>query len=320
MNLNRLPGVTSIIPFQLMPQTIGITGGTGFVGRHLTPRLLAAGHKIVIFSRGKKPDDGDVRYAHWHPGNQEIDTAALHDIDAMVHLAGAGVADKHWTTARKGEIIASRVDATDFLVAQLQTYAPACKTFIAASATGYYGPDRSGHVFTEQDPPFDDFLARVCVAWEEASMQAAAAYRTVIFRFGIVLGKDGGAYPQLAEPMRFGIMPILGSGRQMVSWIHIEDIAGMIQSALAEDAYQGIYNAVAPAPVPHHMLMKTIAKAKGGIKIPAPVPPFVLRMMMGEASVEVLKSCTVSSKRVGAAGFRFRYPEVSEAVKAINDR
>ena len=150
-----------------------------------------------------------------------------------------------------------------------------------------------------------------------AVMKASENYRTVIFRFGIVLGKDGGAYPQLVGPMKFGIMPILGSGRQMVSWVHVDDVAGMIHAALEDESYRGVYNAVAPNPVMHRRLMNTIAQAKGGLKIPAPVLPFVLRIIMGEASIEVLKSCTASSEKVQEAGYVFRYPEIDAAVEAI---
>ena len=292
-------------------------GSTGFVGQHLTQLLVAAGHKVVVLSRSRKPDEGNIHFARWNPDKKEIDITALRELDAVVHLAGAGVADKRWTEARKKEIISSRVDATDFLINQLQAHAPECRAFIAASATGYYGADRGTQAFREDDPPVDDFLSQVCVQWEGASMKAAAFYRTVIFRFGIVLGKDGGAYPELAGPMKFGIMPILGSGKQIVSWVHVEDVAGMIKAALEDDTFKGIYNAVAPAPVPHRVLMKAIAAAKGGIRIPAPVPPFVLRIIMGEASVEVLKSCTVSSKKVQDAGYVFRYAEIDGAVKQI---
>ena len=120
-----------------MKQTIGITGGTGFVGRHLSKILVAAGHNVVIFSREAKAAEGSVRYAQWNPDKKEIDTAALRPLDAVVHLAGAGVADKRWTKARKAEILSSRVDATHFLINQLQAHAPSCKTFVAASASGY---------------------------------------------------------------------------------------------------------------------------------------------------------------------------------------
>ena len=298
-------------------KTIAIAGGTGFVGRHLAKKLVSLGHRVVVYSRSAKSGIGNLQYAVWDPALQTMDAAPLKDVDAVVNLAGAGVVDKRWSDSRKREIISSRVDATHFLIEQLRAHAPNCKTFIAASATGIYGPDKGGAPFKETDPAFDDFLAQVCRDWEAATLTAKAFYRTVIFRFGIVLGKDGGAYVQFAGPMKLGVMPILGSGRQVVSWVHVSDISGMIVAAIEGDAYSGIYNAVAPAPVPHKELMKAIAKAKGGLKIPVPVPPFVLRIMLGESSIEVLKSCTVSAQKAQDAGYVFRYPTIEEAAKAL---
>jgi uncharacterized protein (TIGR01777 family) len=299
-------------------KTIGITGGTGFVGRHITRILTGQGHKVIIFSRNPKPAKGGVQYAVWHPDGGQIDKEALQRIDAMINLAGAGVADKRWTAKRKEEIRKSRVEATYFLLQALKEHAPKCTAFAAASATGYYGPDREGlSPFTEAAPPYHDFLASVCADWEAASLSAADKYRTTVLRTGIVLGKDGGAWPELTGPMRFGIMPILGSGRQVVSWIHVEDLAGIYIEAVLNEAYNGVYNAVASHPVTHRVLMQTIAKAKGGLKIPAPVPPFVLQLIMGDASVEVLKSCTVSNEKVGAQGFAFQYPTIEGAVASI---
>ncbi len=304
-------------------QTIAITGGTGFVGRHIARRLVANGQSVIIFSRRPQPASGGIQYALWNPDRKELDAAALKDVDAVIHLAGASVIEKRWTPAYKAEIIRSRVDATHFLHNQLAQHASRCRRFIASSATGYYGPDRGGLTpFREDAPPYTDFLAEVCRMWEEAIFSAQSHYDiSVALRTGIVLGPDGGAYPQLAGPMKFGIRPILGgSGAQVVSWIHVDDLAQMYIDAALGGPYKGVYNAVAPHPVTHRRLMDAIAKAKGGLTMPAPVPSFVLKLMMGEASVEVLKSCTVSADKILEAGFRFAYPEVDEAVVAIAAR
>jgi uncharacterized protein (TIGR01777 family) len=301
------------------PITVGITGGTGFVGSHISRTLTAQGHKVVIFSRKARPSKGNINYATWNPDAKEIDTNALSGLQSIINLAGAAVVDKRWTEARKAEITRSRVDATYFLHEQIAQHAPACKTYVASSATGFYGPDRPGQApFTEADPPYTDFLAMVCRRWEEATFSAKDRYTTTTaFRTGIVLGPDGGAYPEFAGPMKWGIMPILGGGRQIVSWIHIDDLAQLYIDAAISGTYNGVYNAVAPTPVSHSKLMHTIARVKGGLKIPAPVPAFVLQIMLGDASVEVLKSCTVSSAKTQAQGFSFRYPEAEEAIKAI---
>lgn len=303
-------------------QTIGITGGTGFVGSHLCRLLTAQGHQVIIFTRGgKKSTVPQINYAHWDPAAKECDTGALGRLDAIIHLAGANLAGARWTDKRKKEIIDSRVAATEFLVQQLKTYAPKCTTMISASATGFYGPDRPGQLpFTEDAPPYPDFLGDLCRDWEAAAQPAADFLRLVIVRFGIVLGKESGAFAEFVKPMSFGIMPILGSGRQMVCWIHVEDLARLILKALQDEKMHGIYNGVAPEPVTHKTLMKTIARIKGGIKIPAPAPAFVLKLMLGEMSIEILKSTTVSAQKVLNSGFTYRFPAIDAAVKDLLQR
>jgi uncharacterized protein (TIGR01777 family) len=299
---------------------IGITGGTGFVGQHLTSLLIDKGYEIVIFTTrvAKKPVTKQLTYAHWNPGNGACDINSLKNIDAVVHLAGAGLADKRWTAKRKKEIVDSRVKSTDFLVARLKSYAPRCKTLIATSATGFYGSD-NGHnaPFTETSPSSNDFLADTCSKWEAASQQACDFLRLVTLRFGIVLGKESGAFPAFSSPMAFGIMPILGWGRQVVSWIEVDDLARFILFALEHQDLSGTYNAVTPTPVTHRQLINTIADAKWGVRIPVPVPAFLLKAVLGELSNEVLKSCTVSAEKTIKTGFKFDHPDIKSAVNAI---
>lgn len=299
-------------------KTIGIAGGSGFVGRHLSSLLERNGYQVIIFSRNPKKQQGNIRYHSWQPDRKTIDTAALSEVDAMINLAGAGVTEHRWTESYKKEILSSRVDATYFLIDQLQQHAPRCKTYIASSATGIYGPDRDGSIpFTETSPPWHDFLADVCRKWEAAAEEASKYYRTAIVRLGIVLGKEAGAFRELAAPMKFGIMPILGSGRQMVSWIHVTDVASIVMHLLEQETASGVYNAVTPEVVTHKVLMKTIAAEKGGIKIPAPAPGFVLKIILGESSIEVLKSCTASADKIISTGFRFHFPDIRSAVRNL---
>lgn len=303
-------------------QTIGITGGTGFVGSYICHLLTSQGHQVIIFTRGsRKSTSAQVSYAHWDPAARECDTAALGRLDAIVHLAGANLAGARWTEKRKKEIRDSRVAATDFLVQQLKAHAPNCKTMISASATGFYGPDRPGLIpFTEDAPPYPDFLGELCKDWEAAARPAADFLRLVIIRFGIVLGRETGAFAEFVKPMSFGIMPILGPGRQIVCWIHVEDLARLVCKALQDEKMLGVYNGVAPEPVTHKTLMKTIARIKGGIKIPAPAPAFVLKLMLGEMSVEILKSTTVSAQKVLNTGFSYKFPAIDAAVKDLLQR
>lgn len=299
--------------------TIGITGGSGFVGLHLTNLLKKNGHRIIIFTRSpeKKKNSDHVTYAYWCPEENKCDLSALKQVEAVVHLAGAGIAEKRWTKKRKKEIVDSRVIGTRFLVSQLRSFAPKCKTLVSASAIGYYGPDRGGGPFTENAVAYNDFLGRTCVAWEQEAEKANDFLRTVILRFGIVLGKEAGAYHELSKPIKFGIVPILGSGKQMVSWIHADDLGNLLQHAAINEELNGIYNAVAPEPVTHKKLMNTIAAEKGGPKLKAKVPAMVLKTLLGEMSEEVLKSCTVSGEKLLSTSFTHQYASIRDAVKNI---
>jgi uncharacterized protein len=301
-------------------KTIGITGGTGFIGDHLSAMLVQQGYGVVVFTRKARfmPKARGITYAQWDADKAQCDTGAVASLHAMIHLAGAGIADKRWTKKRKDEILESRVRGTSFIVSQLKEHAKQCNVFIAASATGYYGPDRGNEVpFTEADPACDDFLGNVCKQWEMRSSEAAAFARTVILRFGIVLGGGGGAFGQFAKPLAWRVMPLLGSGKQQISWIEIDDLTGIMLYALGYTHVAGIFNAVAPEVVSQAQLMKTIAKVKNKYCLPVHVPAALLKMALGEVSGELLKSCTASSKKIADAGFVFRYPGIDDAVRAI---
>lgn len=290
------------------------------MGSYVTALLTEKGYDVIIFTRdvSKRKNRPHVSYAYWDAAKNECDLTAIGQLDGVVHLAGAGIADKRWSEDRKREILDSRVNSTHLLTESLKTSGKQCKVFVAASAIGIYGADDSRHTpFTEDSQPENDFLGTTCRVWEEASLQAAPQMRTVIVRIGIVLGKEGGAFPQFATPMSFGIVPILGGGEQMVSWIEVEDLARLMIFALEHDHVSGVYNGVAPKPVTHRELMQTIAKIKGGLKISIPVPAFVIKAMLGEFSIEILKSTTVSAQKTLISGFKFNYPELDGAVRRI---
>lgn len=300
-------------------KTIGITGGTGFVGRHITKLLISKGYEVVIFTRnpGKYKPAGNTHYALWNPVTREADRESFQQLDGIIHLAGEGVADKRWTVKRKKEIRESRISGTTFLVEQLREHAANCKVLVSASAIGYYGPDRGGGPFTEDAPPYTDFLGETSKQWEEASLPIKARMRRVIMRTGIVLGNDGGAFPKFEKPSRFGILPLLGGGRQILSWIHIDDLAAMYVYALENEHMHDTYNAVTAAPVSQRLFMFTIAHIKGLIPLGIPVPAWVLKLMLGEMSIEVLKSATVSSKKTEATGFQFKYSTIHKAMEQL---
>jgi uncharacterized protein (TIGR01777 family) len=298
---------------------IGITGGTGFVGRHLSALLVARGHSVTVFSRsrkGKQPNG--LATAYWNPDAGEYDAPAFEPLETIVHLAGESVASERWTTKRKKEIVDSRVIGSRTLVDAIRKNAPNCKALISASAVGWYGPDGVQRIpFTEDAPPAKDFLGETCRLWEKEVFNANDFLRVVALRIGIVLGREGGAYPEFTKGLSFGVMPILGSGDQMTSWIHVEDVAAMFAHAIETSTMQGAYNCVAPYPASHRVLMKALAKAKGGLAIPLPVPEFALKIGLGEMSTEVLKSCTVSARKITEAGFRFKFENIETAAQDL---
>lgn len=304
--------------------TVMITGGTGMVGNVLSRMLEAKGYQVIILTRSAKNKEkkGNIRYAEWDPGRQTIDVAALQSADFIIHLAGAGVVDKKWTSAYRKEILESRTLSSKLILDNLRNHSHQVKAIISSSAIGWYGADTvPGKMFVETDPPSDDFLGTTCRLWEESIENPPGKIRVCKLRTGIVLSNDGGALAEFKKPLRFGIAGIIGDGRQMVSWIHIEDLCRMFIYAIENETLQGSYNAVAPAPVNNRKLTLTLANAvRGRFYIPVNVPSFILKIMMGSRSVEVLKSTTVSCEKIKQAGFTFLYPSIEAAISQLTKK
>lgn len=305
--------------------TILITGGTGLVGTRLTELLSAKGHQIIILSREKKTSPSpNVSYAVWHVDKQTIDQDAISRADHIIHLAGAGVAEKRWTEKRKEEIVNSRTQSSALLVKALKENANQVKTVVSASAIGWYGPDPSAHAdgFHEEDKPSHDFLGGTCKLWEESIAPVEQlGKRLVKLRTGIVLAKQGGALKEFMNPIRFGVAAILGSGKQVISWIHIDDLCNLYIKAMEDNSMQGSYNAVAPSPVTNKQLTLLLAgKMRGKFFIPVHAPTFALKIALGEMSIEVLKSTTVSCEKIKKAGYRFMYPALDDALKQLLEK
>jgi uncharacterized protein len=301
--------------------TITITGGTGMVGSALTKALIQKGHDVIILTRSAKPSTKNIRYKEWDVKNGTMDLSAITEAEYIVHLAGANVADGRWTEERKKEIIDSRVKSGELLVKTMHNHPNKIKAVVSASAQGWYGADPqlpNPKPFTETDGANDDFLGKTSKAWEGAiSPVMAIGKRLVIFRIGIVLSNDGGAYKEFKKPLQFGAATILGNGNQTISWIHIQDLVRLFTTAIENESWQGVYNAVAPHPVTNKELILQIAKERGKFSIPFHVPSFALKAALGEMSIEVLKSTTVSSQKAEKAGFEFLYPTIGKAVAAL---
>ncbi len=280
---------------------------------------MEKGYECVVLTRSvpKDPKPG-IKYAEWDVAKKTIDKEAIATADYIIHLAGANVAEKRWTPKRKKEIVDSRTESTDLLIESLRSTPNQLKAFISASAIGYYGADterskRSG--FKEDDPPANDFLGSTCRQWEESVWKAAEILkvRTVIFRQGIVLTKEEGALEKFKQPLKFGLATILGNGRQTISWIHVHDLCRMYLEALKEPL-SGRFNAVAPQTISNKEFVLSLAKhIRKTAFIPVHVPSFVLKTVLGEMSIEVLKSATVNCDKIKSTGFRFLYPSVEPA-------
>jgi uncharacterized protein (TIGR01777 family) len=299
--------------------TICITGGTGLLGKALTRYLSAKGHAIIILSRSAKANSNDsVTYQQWDPEKGTISKDAIAQSDYIFHLAGAGVADQRWTKKRKEEIRKSRVDGSALLLKALTEIPNKVQAVISTSAIGWYGPDQ-GKAFIETDPSAPDFLGTTCKEWEESIEPVTAlGKRLVKLRMGIVLSNEGGAFKEFKTTLKFGLASILGTGKQMISWIHIFDVVRLYEYAMENDQLSGVFNAVAPKPVSNKDLTLTLAKKmRGRAFITLPVPSFVLKIILGEMSIEVLKSTTASAVKIQHAGFQFSYPTIEAAVNEL---
>lgn len=305
-------------------QTVLITGGTGLVGKVLGQALLQKGYHVIILSRqaGRSSATAGLRYAAWNVEQQTIDKEAVAAADYIIHLAGAGVAEKRWTAKRKKEIIDSRVKSSKLITEALHTIPNKVKAVISASAIGWYGPDPAipnPVPFTEEAPPAVDFLGATCEAWEKSIEPVVAeGKRLVKLRIGIVLSKNGGALKEFLKPLRFGVAAILGSGKQVMSWIHIDDLVQLMVISMENEKMKGVYNAVAPQPVTNKELVIALARSRRHFFIPVKIPAFVLKLILGKMSIEVLKSATVSSEKARSAGFVFHHREIQEALRHLD--
>jgi hypothetical protein len=291
-----------------------VTGSTGLVGSALVSSLTASGHKVIRLTRSRPAGQDQVQ---WNPESGSIDTAGLEGLDGVVHLAGESIASGRWTAEKKARIRDSRVKGTRFLCATLAGLAQPPKVLVAASAIGYYG-DRGDEILREESPPGSNFLAGVGREWEAATEPAAQkGIRGVNLRIGVVLSTAGGALARMLFPFQMGLGGEIGSGKQYMSWIAIDDLVSIIVHALTTDSLRGPVNAVSPHPVTNREFTKTLGRVLGRPTV-FPMPAFAARLAFGEMADELLlASARVEPAKVLASGYTFRYPELEGALRHV---
>lgn len=300
-----------------MAKSVLITGASGLVGSRLTEVLLAQGYQVSHLGRSRTSKNHVKSYI-WNIQERFIEDGAIEKSNIVVHLAGAAVADKRWTSSRKQEILKSRVQTTQLLFEKLSAVNHACETVISASAIGYYGIDTDDKWLDEESPAGSGFLAEVTRQWEQQSaLLMKLKLRVVMLRTGIVLSDKGGALPRIAQTIRLNLGSVLGTGTQYMSWIHIDDLCGIITNSIEDNRIEGAYNAVAPNPVTNKVFTQTLAQVLGkSIWLPA-VPGFLLKIVLGKMAGLVLGGNRVSSRKIQSAGYQFKYSNLITALSAL---
>jgi len=284
-----------------------LTGGTGLIGTALCGALSAQGSQLTVLSRSaRRSAQGRTFITHLEQ--------CVSPVDAVINLAGAGLADRRWTAAYKRTIVRSRIDLTQQLVSWIESQTTRPKTLISASAIGYYGasPDDA---FTEQGTPGTGFAADLCQRWEQEALRAEAlAVNVAVLRLGVVLANEGGALGKMTQSFRFGVESWLGAGEQWLSWIHIDDVVRAIQFVLAADPRATTYNAVAPEPVTHRGFAHEVGRHSTSL-LKLGVPPLAARLLAGEMAEELLLSGQkVLPQALIEQGFDFTYPTLTAAL------
>lgn len=299
-------------------KTVLVTGGSGLVGQRLTHLLINKGYKVIWLSRYSRIKGPVYRYK-WDYRNGVIDKEALHSADYIIHLAGENIGAKSWSNDYKKTIVDSRVKTAKLIFDALQEIGKKPEAFISASAVGYYGLDISDKIYTEDDITDGfDFLSTTCQKWEAMAERISKklSIRTVILRTGVVLSPKSEAFKKMMLPVKLGVGSPLGSGNQFLSWIYIDDLCNMYIKAIEDVDMQGVYNAVAPDYVTNANFMRSLAKAMHRPFFMPRIPSFIMRMIMGEAADLVLRGSRVSAEKIIKTGFKFKYPNVDEAIKA----
>ncbi|MFN5183774.1 MAG: TIGR01777 family oxidoreductase [Bacteroidota bacterium] len=300
-----------------MYRKILITGGTGLIGRHLSKYLKSKGYEVLILGRNENLT-GEIPVYKWSIVDNQLDERALVGITDVIHLAGAGIADKAWSSDRKKELIDSRVKSAALIINEIQRNGIRLKSFVGASAIGFYGASTQEKVFNETDEAADDFLGTCCKLWENSyEPMMSSGVRTSIIRVGVVLAKEGGALKKLVAPVKLCLGAALGTGKQIVQWIHIDDLVQIFVKAIEDEKMNGVYNAAAPDKLSNYFLTKAIANVLGKPFFLPNVPSLMLKLTLGEMSCIVLEGSAVSAEKIQRAGYDFKYKKIEAALSEL---
>ena len=298
--------------------TILISGGTGLVGGHLCKKLKDKGYNVAILSRASRQDIIDIPTYFWNIDKNEIDKEAIEAADYIIHLAGVNIGEKRWTTKRKQIIIDSRVKSGQLLFYKIKETKSKLKAFITASAIGYYGTITTNKIFSETNPPSNDFLGETCRQWEQsADCFETLGIRTVKIRTGVVLTKKGGVLAKMITPVKLGIGSAIGNGKQYLPWIHIDDLCGIYIKAIEDAQMKGAYNAVAPDHKTNRDFIMTLARVlKKPFWFPN-IPAIAMKLMFGKMSEMLLEGSRVSSEKISTTGFNFLFTNLEKALSDL---
>lgn len=294
-----------------------ITGASGLVGKRLSERLLEKGYEVSALSRSGRVDSQIKTYL-WDPAKHSIDPESVNSCDYIVHLAGLNIGAKRWTRKRKKEIVDSRVNSSQLILESLDEGKSQLKAFISASGIGYYGSVTEEKIFAETDPPGGDFLGQVCLKWESAGDGFSdRGIRTVKIRTAVVLSRGGVALPRIATIVKWGLGAAIGTGKQYMPWIHMDDLCDIYILAIENNTMEGAYNAVAPQDVTNKQFTKEVARSLNRpIWLPN-IPSWFMRILFGEMSEILLHGSRISSEKIKKAAYIFKYPDLREALKQI---
>jgi uncharacterized protein (TIGR01777 family) len=294
--------------------TILITGGSGLIGKALTAALQRDGHTVRWLSRTAGERNGVKAFA-WDVERGTVDPETLRDVDHIIHLAGAGIADKRWTAARKQELERSRAESARMLLRAVKANGATPKSFISAAGINYYGADTTAHLFAENDAAGQDHIAHLSRVWEEAADEWATSCRVVKLRTPLVLSRQGGGLAKLAFPARYGLGAPLGDGRQWMPWVHLDDLVRAYRHALMNASMTGAYNVCASDQRTNRDFTRAVSQALGRPMFLPGVPGFALKLVLGELSSILLGGSRASNAKLRATGFTFRYDALDAALK-----